>query len=131
LESRPLTLNEHYYTDYREKFTAHYKSWRQQDKNPMLMKAIRNQQPHEIFFGSKAPTQSPIAKIMSGLAELGLHVSTPELAKLIQSDPMETALDIMAGLRAYFQGKRIRSIICNVEVFTSVPLYSGIQTFYG
>ena len=46
-----------------------------------------------------------IAKIMAGLAEVGMSGIKPEeLPKLLPSDNMEPALVIMADVRAYFQG---------------------------
>jgi len=42
---------------------------------------------------------------MSGLAEIGLiGVQARDLAKLFKIDDMEPALEIMADVRAYFQG---------------------------
>ena len=46
-----------------------------------------------------------ISKVMSGLAEIGLiGVQAKDLAKLFKIDEMEPALEIMADVRAYFQG---------------------------
>ena len=57
-------------------------------------------------FGTSSTSQSTgIAKIMSGLAEVGMSgVKPEELPRLFPSDSMEPALVIMADVRAYFQG---------------------------
>jgi hypothetical protein len=42
---------------------------------------------------------------MAGLADLGFHgLQAADLAKLLPSDEMEPAINIMAEVRAYFQG---------------------------
>jgi hypothetical protein len=49
--------------------------------------------------------QTGIAKILAGFAEIGVHGIKPEdVAKVLPPDQMESALDIMADVRAYFQG---------------------------
>ena len=56
---------------------------------------------------SGTPQQQPtgIAKVMAGLAEIGMTGITPEeLPRLLRPDSMEPALVIMAEVRAYFQG---------------------------
>lgn len=46
-----------------------------------------------------------IAKILSGLAEVGISGVKPEdIPKLLPPDTMEPAMTIMAEVRAYFQG---------------------------
>ena len=46
-----------------------------------------------------------ITKILTGLAEVGISGIEPEhLPRLLPSDRMEPALEIMAEVRAYFQG---------------------------
>ena len=56
---------------------------------------------------SSPSTSQPtgIAKVMAGLAEIGMSSVEPEdLPRLFPSDSMEPALVIMAEVRAYFQG---------------------------
>jgi hypothetical protein len=55
--------------------------------------------------GHPEPSLTGMAKVLAGLAEIGIHGVKPEdLAKLIPPDAMEPALNIMADVRAYFQG---------------------------
>ena len=62
--------------------------------------------PYRTSSTSQSSSQSTgIAKIMAGLAEVGVSGIKPEdLPRLFPSDSMEPALLIMADVRAYFQG---------------------------
>jgi hypothetical protein len=105
LEAKPFTLNEHYHCDYRDKFMAHYKGWRQNDRNSTLMTSIRNHGKPPMFPVSRGSTPTGIDKIISGYTEVGVHGIKPaDIPKILPSDPMEPALIIMADVRAYFQG---------------------------
>ncbi|KAI6044464.1 P-loop containing nucleoside triphosphate hydrolase protein [Pisolithus marmoratus] len=44
-----------------------------------------------------------VNRVMAGLAQLGINTRVDALPKLLPSDPMQTGLDIMASVRAYFQ----------------------------
>ncbi|KAI0753564.1 P-loop containing nucleoside triphosphate hydrolase protein [Daedaleopsis nitida] len=82
LESRPRTLNEPYYADYRNRFRGHYKGWRPKDD---------------------LPRSSLTQRINEAL---GGHGSEPDLEGYINdvlSDSADAAIDIMADVRAYFQ----------------------------
>ncbi|KAF5374644.1 hypothetical protein D9615_008939 [Tricholomella constricta] len=109
LESRPFSLNTHYFTDYKEKFLTHYRSAREKDRNPRLMAAIEEYTPPPPAFGFNRGVVSPpaplgIAKVLASLVEMGMPGIKPDaLAKLIEPDGMEPALIIMADVRAYFQ----------------------------
>ncbi len=41
---------------------------------------------------------------LCSLARMGLEANALLLAKLLSSDPMDPAIEIMADVRAYFQG---------------------------
>ncbi|PCH35511.1 hypothetical protein WOLCODRAFT_107442 [Wolfiporia cocos MD-104 SS10] len=103
VESRPRTINEHHYRDYRDKILAHYKGSRPQYNNVSLLELLagydqasdeqRNQDLHET-----------ICKVLSGFDELGIHGVRPtDLPKVLPADPYEPAIAIMASVRAYFQ----------------------------
>ncbi|KAG1731844.1 P-loop containing nucleoside triphosphate hydrolase protein [Suillus paluster] len=99
LEKMPTTLNVHYYSDYKDKFLAYYKGCRDEGE---LIRKLQNY---------KAPSASPhkeafqigVNKALAGLNEAGISVHASDLLKLLPVDPMEPALVIMAGVRAYFQ----------------------------
>lgn len=108
LEDLPFSLNTHYLADYKSKFFAYYKGSREEYNRADLMNAIReyeNQGPSPPRSASPTVEPTGIAKILSGLAEIGVNSVRPEdLAKLLPPDRMEPALTIMADIRAYFQG---------------------------
>jgi hypothetical protein len=98
-EQGPFTLNEHHYLDYCQKFASHYRGWRQKDSNPTFLSCIRQ-------FASKKQTHTdgPISRIMSALAEMNVSPTPMQLVSLLPADPMDPAINIMASVRAYFQG---------------------------
>jgi hypothetical protein len=63
---------------------------------------------------AKSPEEAPdeaLRKILSGLSEVGIDGVTPaDLAKLLPPDQYSPALEIMAEVRAYFQGESPRLI---------------------
>ena len=93
LEQNPTTLNTHYYADYKDKFIAYYKAAREDSD---LLRKLKS--------GSLAG--EPLNKALSSLNELGISAKPTDLPKLLPPDPKEPALNIMASVRAYFQGKR-------------------------
>jgi hypothetical protein len=92
LEDNPFTLNSHYLSDYKDQFLCHYKSVRQ-DINAGVFKKLDDA-------GAKS-----LSMVLSGLAGLGIEgIKRNDLAKLLVPDSMESALLVMAEVRAYFQG---------------------------
>ena len=90
---------------------AHYKGTREKYDRSDIMGAIQSYKSSGSSNASAAyPSTSQstgIAKIMAGLAEIGMSGIKPEeLPRLLPSDSMEPALVIMAEVRAYFQGNR-------------------------
>ncbi|KIO03399.1 hypothetical protein M404DRAFT_145645 [Pisolithus tinctorius Marx 270] len=88
LENDPQTLNTDYYLHYRDKFAGYYRSCRHSDDLPTKLWANNNPE---------------VNRVMAGLAQLGISTRVDALPKLLPSDPMQTGLDIMASVRAYFQ----------------------------
>lgn len=114
LERRPRTLNGHYYSDYRDKFLAYYKGCRHSDTHGSLIHSLEGYRgpPNSMSMslsGAKADSSVPdfntsVAKVLSGLQEIGISSKAMDLPNLLPSDPMEPALHVMATVRAYFQG---------------------------
>ena len=107
LEDRPFTMNNHYLSDYRSKFLAHYRGARESYQQPDVMRTIQSysstQAARAYQFSNGQPTG--IAKVIASLAEIGMGgIRAEDLAKLFPPDKMEPALEIMADVRAYFQG---------------------------
>ncbi|KAF9479395.1 hypothetical protein BDN70DRAFT_878878 [Pholiota conissans] len=113
LEASPFSLNTHYLSDYKAKYLAHYKGARDECNRSHLTKAIqvyanqsKPQPPQQKGANTVIPSteMTGIAKILTGLAEIGMTGVKPEdLANLLPPDRMEPALVIMADVRAYFQ----------------------------
>lgn len=94
-EQKPFTMNDHYFMDYRSKFLGHYKGIRQKSQNNLADKLESNEKEAKLA----------VSRVISSLAELGLyHVDRSSLPRLLPPDPMEPAIEIMAEVRAYFQG---------------------------
>ena len=107
LEDRPFTMNNHYLSDYSDKFLAHYRGARELYQQPDVMKTIQTYSSSSIAARQVNAYNGPtgVAKVMASLAEIGMNGVRPDdLAKLLPSDKMEPALAIMADVRAYFQG---------------------------
>jgi hypothetical protein len=134
VEQVPTTLNTHYFSDYRDKFLAYYRAWRN-DNDLLVSKLKRTKTVNHLPSPPGAPstqthqdTQSVVNHILSGLSEIGISVKATELAKLLPPDPMEPALNIMASVRAYFQGGF--SVSC-IVLLTKTIVFSRLQTFRG
>ena len=95
-EEEPFTMNEHLYMEYRTNFFAYYKGARQREKSN-FMKNLES---------DDRGMKEALKETLTGLTKLELEtVDTPSFAKLLPPDPMEPAIDIMADVRAYFQGE--------------------------
>lgn len=103
IESRPYTLNTHYYADYKDKFLSFYRGSRKTGSSAGFVQNLQSYDPDDTADDS---FNESVAYIMSALPQLGITgTQAIDLAKLLPSDPMEPALAIMAGVRAYFQGE--------------------------
>lgn len=114
LEDRPFTMNNHYLSDYRNKFLAHYRGARELHHQPDVMRTIQSfsstQAARAYQYNNGQPTG--VAKVIASLAEMGMGgVKAEDLAKLFPPDKMEPALEIMADVRAYFQGMFFDSML--------------------
>jgi len=100
VESMPTTLNTHYFADYRDKFLAHYRGAR-----PKASGLSANLQSYTAPGPTEYPSgfQESVSRVLSGLSELGISAKPEDIPKMLPSDPMEPAIEIMASVRAYFQ----------------------------
>lgn len=121
LEKRPKTLSEPYYSDYREKFISHYKSCRPKADQPRETFASKVQS----YMDPQSDMSKYMNRVLNGLTDIGLPGMTPnDLAKLLPADPHDTAIDIMAGVRAYFQGtsKVLKTTRCRLALTCDMHL---------
>jgi hypothetical protein len=94
-EQEPFTMNEYCFMEYRSNFLGYYKGIHQKSRS----KFIENIQSDDAIF------KVAVNKVISGLASLDLRpVDISLLPRLLPTDAMEPAIEIMAEVRAYFQG---------------------------
>ena len=117
-ENEPFTMNYHYFAEYRSKFLNLYRGDRLKSKTQSKNPFIRNLE--------DSNHSDMINKTISSLAKLGLpEVNASSLASLLPPDPMEPAIEIMADVSAYFQGKLLLDSI--IRSFWLMPRHSRIQ----
>jgi hypothetical protein len=100
LEDMPFTLNTHYLADYTEKFRRYYKSVYESNQESDVLIDLHNYKPSE----NDKETQDMVDQALDSLRDLGIHTTVPSLAKLLPPTPDEHALQVMAEVRAYYQG---------------------------
>jgi len=93
-EKEPFTMNDHYFMDYRAKFLTYYKDARRTAKS-QFMRNLKNREDGDVM--------ETITEALGSLARAGLEAKAPLLANLL-TDPKDPAIEIMADVRAYFQG---------------------------
>ena len=92
---------------------AYYKAAREEYEKSDLIKHIDNYNSSASSsnggrsYSTASGTQlTGIAKVLSGLSEIGLSgIKADDLGNLLPPDRMAPALEIMAEVRAYFQGE--------------------------
>ena len=103
IEELPFTQNEDYFLNYKTKLLGRYRTLLRESRGQKgLVESLDGYQPdravNNVFW-------SEINVILSKLAAQGITgVQASDLAKLLPGDPMDPALEIMAEVRAYFQG---------------------------
>lgn len=103
----PFTLNNHYLADYKEKFMTYYRRIRKDSKtnNNRSLRAVLSASAFRSNERPAVEVVDPTAAALSALANLGFHgLKGEDLGKLLGQDKMEPALEVMATVRAYFQG---------------------------
>lgn len=99
-------MNTHYFASYKDKFTTYYKAARKERKGESAF--VR-----ELGKGLDAGTafSEHLADAIASLAQLGLSIKPEEIGKLIQPDMDEDVIDIMAEVRAYYQGTEFDQLL--------------------
>ncbi|KAG8736179.1 hypothetical protein FRC10_009636 [Ceratobasidium sp. 414] len=96
--NQTFTTNVHYLADYKEKFSSYYLSVRkaQQGENTFVKGLIEG-------LGAESDFSKSMGEVLAHLTKMGLSVEPQNLAKLLNSDPGEDVIDVMAEVRAYYQ----------------------------
>ena len=96
----PTTVNEHYLSDYKAKYLARYRAERKihsgSGANPSLRDFINGIYDHD-----------HLVDAISSLKQMGFpsDLKREDFFRLLKPDASEEALDIMAEVRAYYQGQ--------------------------
>ncbi|EJD08286.1 uncharacterized protein FOMMEDRAFT_16703 [Fomitiporia mediterranea MF3/22] len=111
-EEAPFTLNSCYLSQYKDDFLAYYKNCRQKDLNGIAMQHIQNYTQLETSNPSLAVVRvDAVSQILAGLNTINIRdVKASDLPKL-HKDPFDPALELMATVSAYYQGKSVYQFI--------------------
>lgn len=115
--NQTFTTNTHYFASYKEKFTTYYKAARKDRKGESSFIKDLNR-----GLGAGTDFSTNLAEAIAYLTKLGLSVKPDDVGKLIEPDMDEDVIDIMAEVRAYYQGTSMQ-LIC-FRPFISLKLYS-------
>ncbi|KAJ2918308.1 hypothetical protein MD484_g2118, partial [Candolleomyces efflorescens] len=133
LESLPFTLNQHYLSDYKEKFLAYYKAAREDDIRNFVTKQVKAYKKTSASRFSASDDdddeESPkgISKVLLGLTEMGITGIQPDdIYKVLPADEMGPAITIMADVRAYFQ-VAYKRFADNIPLAVDYELVQGIE----
>jgi hypothetical protein len=95
-EEEPFTMNQHYFMEYRSKSLDYYKQARLRAKSG-FKRNLDNRGDRNVA--------GAITDTLSSLTRLGLEATDASvLTNLLPPDAMDPAIEIMADVRAYFQG---------------------------
>jgi hypothetical protein len=113
-KEEPVTSNEHYLADYKEKFISRYKSLRRQhvQYSSTLQKLIDGE-----FRNS-----DNMKNALNSLRAMGIPASSEEdLLRILRNEAWaESMIEIMAEVRAYYQGShRFSSPFLTTRVFNT------------
>lgn len=102
-EHDPWTQNDEYFFSCRDKFIKRYR---------MIYRASSGSQVAKLIYDTANGKHYAINDAIAALANLGIHnLGRLDLAKLLPADEYDPALEIMAEVRAYFQGTLRRTQI--------------------
>lgn len=123
-EKEPFTMNVHYFGEYRSKFLAYYKEARQQAKSQFI-RNLENRDDGDMV--------AAMNEAICSLTRMGLEQADASLfANLLPPDSMDPAIEIMADVRAYFQGSS-GILLLPIRFYRALTLtthlyHSGVQT---
>ena len=100
VEGLPFTLNHMYLKEYKDKFLSHYRDIRRRSMGQDTI-VHRLQEPEGILATQPRPE---LVDLTALLQRFGLTCTPKDLHRLLPEDDLEPALDIIATVRAYFQG---------------------------
>jgi AcrR family transcriptional regulator len=107
-EKEPFTMNDHYFMELRSKFFAYYREVRLRDRSQFI-RNLENRDDGDVM--------AAMGETLCSLTKMGLEQADASLlANLLPPDPMDPAIEIMADVRAYFQGSS-RNFLLPVRLY--------------
>lgn len=97
----PTTVNEHYLSDYKSKYLARYRAERKSHPGSGVDNNLLN------FINGAYDNSVNFSNARSHLKTMGFpsDLKKEDFLRLLKPDASEEALDIMAEVRAYYQGQ--------------------------
>ncbi|QRV97583.1 dynamin central region protein [Ceratobasidium sp. AG-Ba] len=96
--SRTFTTNTHYLADYKDKFTNYYRTVRKDnEEETSFVKGLAQ------GLGADTEFAKSMSEVIANLNKMGISMQPQDLARLLNPDPSEDVIDIMAEVRAYYQ----------------------------
>ena len=97
----PTTVNEHYLSDYKAKYLARYRAERKLHSESGANSSLHN------FINGVYDHNSDFQNAVEYLRRMGFpsDLKREDFLRLLKPDASEGALDIMAEVRAYYQGQ--------------------------
>ena len=97
----PATSNGHYLSDYKAKYLARYRAERKVHSGNGANNSLRD------FINGVYDDSCEFQEALSYLQQMGFpsDLKRVDLLRLLKPDASEAALDIMAEVRAYYQGQ--------------------------
>ncbi|KAF6746773.1 P-loop containing nucleoside triphosphate hydrolase protein [Ephemerocybe angulata] len=143
VEGLPFTLNQHYLSDYKDKFLSYYKAAREEELRGNVHEQINSFKRSKrvsrrkgtsssgslfaVSSDAESTTPPGISKVLLGLSEMGIAGTEPEdIYKILPPDEMTPAINIMADVRAYFQVSYKR-FADNIPLAIDYELVQGIE----
>lgn len=112
-KDQTFTLNDHYLSDYKQKFKTYYSAARKEKKSGKdssflsgLAKGLSDSVTVSESVTQRTPFAENLSTVLAKLAEMGASVSPLDLAKVLETDSSIESLEVMAEVRAYYQGKQ-------------------------
>jgi len=103
----PTTVNEHYLSDYKSEYLARYRAERMSHPGGGVNNNLRS------FINGEYDSSSYFRDSVTYLQNMGFPpgLKREDFLRLLKPDTSEEALDIMAEVRAYYQGQQLLSLL--------------------
>lgn len=130
-ECEPYTQNDEYFLAYKTRMLTRYKIIHQELQGKAnLVTALRAFNPSNSSSTGNSSQWTYLNNAISNLSSFGIQIKAEDFVMLLPQHDLTPALDIMAEVRAYFQGKlHVNQIYVSADdrVFSKL---SGVQALW-